>query len=44
MKMSLSILKSVIITIVDALIYYFITILANHERHVTKTHQDSSVA
>ncbi|CAD8053330.1 unnamed protein product [Paramecium primaurelia] len=43
-KTSISLLKSLIITIVDALIYYFITLLANHERHVTKTHQDTSVA
>ncbi|CAD8083229.1 unnamed protein product [Paramecium sonneborni] len=43
-KTSISLLKSLIITIVDALIYYFITLLANHERHVTKTYQDTSVA
>ncbi|CAD8181933.1 unnamed protein product [Paramecium octaurelia] len=44
MKTMASLSKSVIITLVDGLIYYFITLLANQERHVTKTQQDTSVA
>ncbi|CAD8212820.1 unnamed protein product [Paramecium pentaurelia] len=36
--------KSLIIAIVEGLIYYFITLLANQERHVTKTYQDTSIA
>ncbi|CAD8108585.1 unnamed protein product [Paramecium sonneborni] len=44
MKTISSLSKSLIITIVDGLIYYFITKLANQERHVTKTHQDTSMA
>ncbi|CAK83672.1 unnamed protein product (macronuclear) [Paramecium tetraurelia] len=36
--------KSLIIALVEGLIYYFITLLANQERHVTKTHQDTSIA
>ncbi|CAD8076135.1 unnamed protein product [Paramecium primaurelia] len=44
MKTMASLSKSLIITIVDGLIYYFITLLANQERHVTKTQQDTSVA
>ncbi|CAD8126002.1 unnamed protein product [Paramecium sonneborni] len=44
MKTMASLSKSLIITIVDGLIYYFITLLANQERHVTKTSQDTSIA
>ncbi|CAD8113085.1 unnamed protein product [Paramecium sonneborni] len=36
--------KSLIITIVDSFIYYFITLLANLERHGTKTQLDTSIA